>query len=108
MEYVCEIRKLPMCCGFLEAGAFGDEEYADCRDDNLSDFLDQILEEGAGRPVIFNFVKFHDAEGDFDDDYQYDDLRQWVLSHKNVVDLGEHINPNSGNKIHSLIIKDYK
>lgn len=108
MNYMCEVRQLPLCCGFVEAGTFGDDVFADYTEDTPQKLLGRILEDGNGRPVIFNFVKFSRSNGGFDDDYQYDELRQRVLKYKNVIDLGEHINPNSYNKIHSLIIKDYK
>lgn len=111
MSYTCSLETLPFCCGFKEAGEFGgDEDHWGniLEEDTPEKLLDIILEESGGRPVIFNFVKCRDYNQQYYKEYQYQELRKIVMAHKNVVDLGKSINPSTKNRIHSLIIKDYK
>ena len=116
----CDMSTLPHCCGFFEAGDFIERSNRshDCWADASQELLDQILDRAEGRPVIFNFVKeairdeddYGEGEptGEYEDDYECDGLRQVVINHPKVIDIGTHINPGTHNMIHSLIIKDYK
>ncbi len=117
MGFGCDVCSLPMCCGFMEAGAFregqkwaGSDQYAETPEG----LVKNILAHADGRPVIFNFVKQamvdeYDDEptGEFHDYYDCAPLRDYVKNFKGVIDLGKHINPGTNNKIHSLVIKDY-
>lgn len=113
----CCVNSLPHCCGFMEAGDFSimTGSWYDLSSDSNSDLIQKILNHAEGRPVIFNFVKecLRDDDddailGEFRDEYEVPELRKAVMEHKNVIDIGEHINPGTDNIIHSLIIKDYK
>jgi hypothetical protein len=116
----CDVNTLPHCCGFYEAGEFRDGPSLSRHKaaNNHKELLDMILDHAEGRPVIFNFVKeairdeddYGEGEptGDYQDDYECDGLRQVVINHPKVIDIGTHINPGTHNMIHSLIIKGYK
>ena len=108
MSYTCSVSTLPYCCGFYEAGGFGDEYEYDYYEESLDNLLSSILEAGGGRPISFNFVKYVDTYGRMSDHFEYEAFLEMILKHKNVVDLGMHINPSSKNLIHSLVLKDYK
>lgn len=122
--YCCDLQRLPMCCGFYEAGQF--DEYAQenkptghsYKETSTEALIERMLNVCEGRPLIFNFVKNaivgvddwggEEPTGEFEHEYECEALRQAVRTHKNVIDLGTHINPGTNNKIHSYVIKDYK
>jgi hypothetical protein len=110
-KFMANVSTLPYCCGVVEAGDFVldyDDDYREYNEDTAEALVAKIFGWAEGVPVIFNFVKCKNWKGEFDALYQAHELRTYVRSHPNVVHLSKFINPNSGNRVDSYMIKDYK
>jgi hypothetical protein len=109
MSYSANIRQLPFCCGVYEAGNFNNsiDDHPYRYSDTVNDLLKELLEYAQGNPIIFNFYKKQDWNGDFYEEYEENELREAVRAHKHSMHLVEFVNKNSDNMVDTYIIKDY-
>lgn len=95
------------CCGIRELGDFTTDD--DYRLREPAEILHRLKEaQPAGQLFHTWFHKEKCFDGTFDDEYQFDELRQLVRALPGVVHLGEHLNPNSGNMIDGYFWKNQK
>src|SRR6516225_7308013 len=101
--------QLPFCCGVYEAGEFADEDPRGppylgwAKLDTIDEALQAMKSTCGGRPIIFNFVKQR-IEKKWARRYEAAELRKLVLADPACVNIGTHINPGTGNRIHTLIL----
>jgi hypothetical protein len=109
------------CCGVTQIKEFsetyGVSHYTNYRDikaqgktetEAYTNLFNQIVrhdpqadsgESSGGRVLQIWFYKAKMFNGEFEPEYKAEPLRQLVAQIPNVRDLGEYVNPNSGNKI---------
>jgi len=120
MVFACGLDQAPFCCGFKEAGDLyaGDDitdmpNYYEYYSGNIiqSDTAEGLVSEligpdqANGRPVLFNFVQYKDYKGDFPNEYQANELREYIASRTDVLHIGTYLNPSSGNRVDSYVLK---
>jgi hypothetical protein len=111
MKFCANSSTLPYCCGVVEAGDFEQEEDWEFRQfcaDTAEELVRKLLDDADGIPVIFNFVKEKNYDDKFSQQYNAHELRAYVAAHPKAIHLIKFINPNSGNRVDSYMIKEYK
>lgn len=115
--YGCNTTNIAFCCGFYTAGDFQKGAHtgsSDHRTETVESLVTTLMNYAEGRPILFNFVRheirdFDDEfTGEWDEEYEAKDLRDYVRNHPNVMSIGEWVNPSTNNKIDGYIIKDYR
>lgn len=93
------------CCGINEIGKFrdpneDDDGYSEYEAEDAAELLDRIKSDYP-EGLLFHiwFVKHKKFDETFEEDYEYDDLRQLVQQIPGVIHIAETINPNSKNMI---------
>lgn len=116
--YGCGFQVISFCCGFYTAGEFqsgheNNSRFSDHRAETVESLVTKLMNHAEGRSILFNFVRHEicDFDGEFtgewDEEYEAKDLRDYVRNHPNVMSIGEWVNPGTNNKIDGYIIKDY-
>lgn len=114
VQLLARFSTLPYCCGMLEAGDFGEDDYSDVSGKTPAKLVSALVDEAKGRPIIFNFVRLRVGNdwtftGDpntlpFKDEYEYENLRAYVSKHKAALHIAEFNNGNSGNMVDSWVL----
>lgn len=108
--------QVPGCCGVKELFGFSHDDCDDGPDiqgvgETEAAAADDFVRKIQGRDYIYAaacqmwFVKYKKWDGGFQDHYERETLRQRVAQIPGVIDLGEYVNPNSGNMIQGYLWK---
>lgn len=105
---------LPHCCGIVEAGDFGNVDNCDVSADTPAELVQYLIDDVEGRPIMFNFVRERLGNdwkfiGDpltlpIAEEYDYEELREYISNHEDSQHIGEFINPNSDNLVDSWVL----
>lgn len=105
----CTVDTLPNCCGVKEIGGLCEDRDVDywmvnAGGETAAEAWKQVLDdinsgENKGYVMQIWFVKKADFLGKFHPEYDHNELRELVQQIPNIVKLGEHRNPNTGNLI---------
>lgn len=96
------------CCGVFQVCGFTDDPsyYVDYTVEGKTEVsackkVFKEIKKHAQKGYIHQiwFVKYKDYAGKFEPHYQREPLRELFSKMKDVLDLGEHVNPNTGNMI---------
>jgi hypothetical protein len=97
------------CCGVREIGDFAE---GGLEGETPQELIRSVLNNQRSRTDVPNGIVYHIwfvkrcRTTGFNDDYECDELRQYVQTLPGVIHLGEHVNPNSGNMIDGYFFKD--
>lgn len=112
------------CCGIVEIGGFvsdiDDMEGCDASGDTPAELLHDVFRQGdqhrwgnrdsSERGFTYHiwFKKSAKYDGTFSDDqeYEFNELREYIRELPTCLSLGEYINPNTGNMIDGYLFKD--
>lgn len=115
------------CCGVIEIGSFDaiGRLSHEMRGKSPEQIIKSVIEEtredmetydeekdehvpapGALYHIWFKKPKLYDGSFDPKQQYEFNELREYVRTIPNVIHLGEHINPNTGNMIDGYFFKD--
>ena len=100
---------LVYCCGAVEVGDMRiGVKYGEEIDKKL---IDKLLSASEQRSIHIYFVQealqddYDNLTGEFEEEYECQEFLDLCLADPRTIDLGTYINPNSGNRIHGVVIK---
>lgn len=121
-RYEFGIEDIPFCCGVREVGGFTLEEVDEdevkyypedypAKDGWRStptlaaqSCIAQMIKDSEGRPIQFWFKRSKIYNGELNDHFDADALRQVVMKKRGVVKLGTFINPGTKNHVDGYLL----